>query len=73
MDVRVGMSLEDHGGMQVSQITLKGAICITKSKDYMPIWNVYIIILWKGNLEWFFLQCDIKYAWSCLDASHAMF
>jgi hypothetical protein len=51
MDVRVGMSLKDHGGTQVGQITLKGATCITKTKDYMPIWNIYIIILWKGNFE----------------------
>jgi hypothetical protein len=39
----------------------------------MGIWNIYIPILWKGNLEWFFLQGDIKYAWSCLNASHVMF
>jgi hypothetical protein len=51
MDVCVGMSLKDHGGIQVGQITLKGATCITKSKDYMPIWNIYIIILWKGKFE----------------------
>ncbi len=37
MDVHVRMSLEDHGGMQVSKITLKGAIFIIKSKYYMPI------------------------------------
>jgi hypothetical protein len=75
MDVCVGMSLEDHGGIQVGQITLKGTTCITKSKNHMPIWNIYIILLflWKGKFQWFFLQGDIKYAWSCLDESHVMF
>jgi hypothetical protein len=73
MDVHIRMSLKDHGGIQVGQITFKGATCITKFKDYMGIWNIYILILWKGILEWFFLQGDIKYAWSCLNASHVMF
>jgi hypothetical protein len=42
MDVHVGMSLKDCGGIQVGQIILKGTTCIIKSKNYMPIWNIYI-------------------------------
>jgi hypothetical protein len=43
-DVQVRMPLQDHGGIQMGQITLKKATCITKSKYYMPI-RIYMIIL----------------------------
>jgi hypothetical protein len=51
----------------------KEPLALLNVKITWPFWNIYIIILWKGNFEWFFLQRDIKYAWSCLDASHVMF
>jgi len=57
MDVHVRMSLKDHGGIQVGQITFDGATCITRFKDYRAF-GIYIYLFY-GKEIWNDFFCNV--------------